>query len=162
MGSLELLSYFWSLNTIPVAKIANFDFGGLSPLPNIAELVSYYQKCSQVNRICSPNQTACSIQMRKDSFGCRVECSGLYVDVSYSKGNPRDTTMDDEDRILDTEGFLKLAKDYKDFKSMFVRNLVFNSTSPGLGEHFRYFLNANTLHFCPCSSLIARHRDLLH
>ena len=33
MGSLELLSYFWSLNTILVVKIANFDFGGLSPPP---------------------------------------------------------------------------------------------------------------------------------
>ena len=82
--------------------------------------------------------------MRKDSFGCRVACTGLYADVSYSKGNPEDTTMDDEDRILDTEGFLKLAKDYKDFKSKFVRNLIFNSTSPGLGEHIRYLLNANT------------------
>ena len=33
MGSLELLSYFWSLNTILVVKIANFDFDGLSPPP---------------------------------------------------------------------------------------------------------------------------------
>ena len=31
MGSLELLSYFWSLNTILVVKIENFDFDGLSP-----------------------------------------------------------------------------------------------------------------------------------
>ena len=73
-----------------------------------------------------------------------MACTGLYADVSYSKGNPRDTTMDDEDRILDTEGFLKLAKDYKDFKSKFALNLIFNSTSPGLGEHIRYLLNANT------------------
>ena len=35
MGSLELLPYFWSLNTIPVVKIWNFDFGGLSHLPTI-------------------------------------------------------------------------------------------------------------------------------
>ena len=33
MGSLELLSYFWSLNTILVVKIANFDFDGLSSPP---------------------------------------------------------------------------------------------------------------------------------
>ena len=35
MGSWELLSYFWSLNTIPVVKIENFDFGGLSHPPII-------------------------------------------------------------------------------------------------------------------------------
>ena len=35
MGSLELLSYFWSLNTILVVKIANFDFDGLSPPPTV-------------------------------------------------------------------------------------------------------------------------------
>ena len=33
MGSLELLSYFWSLNTIPVVKIWNFDFGHLTYPP---------------------------------------------------------------------------------------------------------------------------------
>ena len=35
MGSLELLSYFWSLNTVLLVKIANFDFGGLTypPIP---------------------------------------------------------------------------------------------------------------------------------
>ena len=33
MGSLELLSYFWSLNTIWVVQIGNFDFGGLSHPP---------------------------------------------------------------------------------------------------------------------------------
>ena len=35
MGSLELLSYFWSLNTILVVKIRNFDFGHLRYDPNI-------------------------------------------------------------------------------------------------------------------------------
>ena len=34
MGSLELLSYFWSLNTIPVVKIQNFDLGHLTYPPN--------------------------------------------------------------------------------------------------------------------------------
>ena len=34
MGSLELLSYFWSLNTILVVQIENFDVGGLSHPPN--------------------------------------------------------------------------------------------------------------------------------
>ena len=33
MGSLELLSYFWSLNTVRLVKIANFDFGGLRYAP---------------------------------------------------------------------------------------------------------------------------------
>ena len=92
----------------------------------------------QVSKICSPNQTACSTQMKKDSFGCRVACTGLYADVSYSKGSPEDTTMDDEDRILDTEVFSKLVNDYKDFKSKFVRNLIFNSTSPNLGTDLNY------------------------
>ena len=77
--------------------------------------------------------------MRKDCFGCLVACTGLFADVSYSKGSPRDTAMDDEDRILDTEGFLKLAKDYKIYKSKFLRNLIFNSTSPGLGARLIFF-----------------------
>ena len=33
MASLELLPYFWSLNTIPVVKILNFDYGHLSHPP---------------------------------------------------------------------------------------------------------------------------------
>ena len=33
MGSLELLSHFWSLNTILVVQLENFDFGGLSHPP---------------------------------------------------------------------------------------------------------------------------------
>ena len=41
MGSLELLSYFWSLNTIPVVKIANFDFGGLSPFMDGRDGISH-------------------------------------------------------------------------------------------------------------------------
>ena len=92
----------------------------------------------QVNKICTPNETVCSTKMRKDSFGCRVSCTGLYADVSYSKGNPEDTTMDEEDKILDTEVFSKLTVDYKTFKSKFVRNLIFNSTNyPSLGAQFK-------------------------
>ena len=34
MGSLELLSYFWSLNTVLLVKIANFDFGVLTYPPS--------------------------------------------------------------------------------------------------------------------------------
>ena len=40
MGSLELLSYFWSLNTILLVKIANFDFGGLTYRPISVEEVN--------------------------------------------------------------------------------------------------------------------------
>ena len=65
-----------------------------------------------------------------------MSCTGLYADVSYSKGNPGDTTMEEEDKILDTGVFTKLIEDYKDFKSKFVPNLIFNSTSPSLGTHF--------------------------
>ena len=75
--------------------------------------------------------------MKKDPFGCRVSCTGLYADVSFSKGNPEDTTLDEEDLIMDTNVFSKLIKDYKDFKQKFARNLIFNSTSPGLGAHFK-------------------------
>ena len=76
--------------------------------------------------------------MRKDSFGCRVSCTGLYADMPYSKGNPEDSTMDEEDEILDIEVFSKLTKDYKDFKRKFVQNIIFNSTSPNLGADFNY------------------------
>ena len=76
--------------------------------------------------------------MKKDPFGCRVSCTGLYADVSFNKGNPEDTTLDEEDLIMDTKIFSKLIKDYKDFKQKFARNLIFNSTSPGLGAQFKY------------------------
>ena len=35
MGSLELLSYFWSLNTVVFVKIENFDFDVLRYHPII-------------------------------------------------------------------------------------------------------------------------------
>ena len=44
MGSLELLSYFWSLNTILVVKIGNFDFGGLSHTPTSSDEIRSVQK----------------------------------------------------------------------------------------------------------------------
>ena len=75
--------------------------------------------------------------MKRDSFGCRVSCAGLYADVSFSKANPEDTTMEEGDKILDSEVFSKLTKDYKDFKSKFFRNLIFNSTNPRLGAQFK-------------------------
>ena len=76
--------------------------------------------------------------MRMDSFGCRVSCTGLYAEVSYSKGNPEDRTMDEEDKILDIEVFSKLTKDYKDFKSKSIQNIIFNSTSPNLGANINH------------------------
>ena len=35
MGSLELLSYFWSLNTVVFVKIENFDFDVLRYHPTV-------------------------------------------------------------------------------------------------------------------------------
>ena len=40
MGSLELLSYFWSLNTVLLVKIANFDFGVLTYPPITGAIVA--------------------------------------------------------------------------------------------------------------------------
>ena len=105
--------------------------------------------------------------MRKDSFGCRVSCTGLYADVSYSKGNPEDTSMDEEDKILDTDVFSKLTMDYKDFKNKFVRNIIFNSSSPSLGAHFTYIdfppqiFNIYWLFSCQFSRVTERRWDLL-
>ena len=39
MGPLELLSYFWSLKTILVVQIENFDFGGLSHPPTLEIII---------------------------------------------------------------------------------------------------------------------------
>ena len=78
--------------------------------------------------------------MKKDLLRCRVSCTGLYADVSFSKGNPEDTTLDEENMILDTNVFSKLIKDYKDFKRKFAPNLIFNSTSPGLGTYLKQSL----------------------
>ena len=41
MASLELLPIFWLLNTIPVVKIWNFDFGHLSHPPIFAQKYIY-------------------------------------------------------------------------------------------------------------------------
>ena len=70
--------------------------------------------------------------MRKNNFGCRVSCTGLFADVAFKKGNPNDATEDDA-VILDSEVFSDLMKDYQIYKRKFVRNLMFNSTSPTLG-----------------------------
>ena len=75
----------------------------------------------------------CSSTLKKDSFACRVSCTGFDADVSYFKVNPEDTTMDEEDKILDAEVFSQLVHDYKAFKNKFVHNLIFNTTSSSLG-----------------------------
>ena len=106
----------------------------------------------QVHKICAPNDTLCSSEMKIDLFGCRVSCTGLFADVSYSKGNPEDRSVASEDMILDTEVFSKLTQDYKTFKSKFAQNLIFNSTSPSLGGRIKYsFL---LIFSCPFSSLM--------
>ena len=83
--------------------------------------------------------------MKIDLFGCRVSCTGLFADVSYSKGNPEDTSVASEDMILDAEVFSKLTQDYKTFKSKFAQSLIFNSTSPSLGGRIKYYF----LLICP-------------
>ena len=70
--------------------------------------------------------------MRKDLFGCSVSCTGLYADVSFSKGNLEDTTLDGA-MIQDSKVFSQLILDYKAYKSAFVKNVMFNSESPKLG-----------------------------
>ena len=95
---------------------------------------------AKVHKICTPNDTLCSTDIKKDLFGCRVSCAGLYADVSYSKGNHEDKNVASEDMILDAEVFSKLTKDYKTFKSKFAKNLIFNSTSPSLGVRFKYLI----------------------
>ena len=72
--------------------------------------------------------------MRKDLFGCSVSCTGLYADVSFSKGNLEDTTLDGA-MIQDSKVFSQLIQDYKTYKSTFVKNVKFNSTSPNLGNN---------------------------
>ena len=74
--------------------------------------------------------------MREDLFGCRVSCNGLYADVSFSEGNPQDTTKDGS-MIEDSKVFSKLIKDYKAYKSAFLKNVKFNSTSPNLGMNYK-------------------------
>ena len=86
----------------------------------------------QDHKICSLNETHCSSELRTESFGCRVSCTGLYADLSYSEGNPQDETKDGA-MILDPEVFSKLIRDYKIFKNNFAKNVKFDSTSPDLG-----------------------------
>ena len=85
----------------------------------------------QVYNICTPNETACTTAMRKDSFGCRVSCTGLNADVSISEDTSKDGAM-----IQDSKVFSQLIKEYNAYKSAFVKNLKFNSTSLNLGKVF--------------------------
>ena len=77
--------------------------------------------------------------MKKDPFGCRVSCTGLYAGVSFSEGNPEDTTKDGA-MIQDSKVFSQLIQDYKAYKSTFVKNVKFNSTSPNLGINMQFNL----------------------
>ena len=79
--------------------------------------------------------------MRKNHFGCRVSCTGLYADISHDEGNPDDASKDGA-MVLDSEVFSQLKKDYQTYKSKFVKNLKFNATSPTLGT-FRKHSNAD-------------------
>ena len=92
----------------------------------------------QVDRICSPHENACSVALRKDSFGCRVSCRGLNADVSFFKESPAEDTTKDGDIIQDAEVFSQLIQDYRAYKSTFWRNIKFNSTSPTLGTYISH------------------------
>ena len=89
----------------------------------------------QAQNFCTPNETLCAAAMRKDSFGCRVSCTGLNADVSFSEGNPEDAAKDGA-MIEDSKVFSQLINDYNAYKSAFVKNIKFNSTSPTLGKVF--------------------------
>ena len=65
-------------------------------------------------------------------FGCRASCTGLFADTSHYEGNPDDFTKDGA-TTLDSEVFSELIKDYEAYKSKFLRNIKFNTTSPTLG-----------------------------
>ena len=78
MGSLELLSYFWSLNTIWVVKFGNFDFDGLSHPPQVIGQI----KCRQYQHW----------KLRNPILGlplmCHVICN-LALDQDEDDGNDR-------------------------------------------------------------------------
>ena len=80
------------------------------------------------------HESACSVALRKDSFGCRVSCRGLNADVSFFKESPAEDTTKDGDIIQDAVVFSQLIQDYRAYKSTFWRNIKFNSTSPTLGS----------------------------
>ena len=63
-----------------------------------------------------------------------MACTGLDAEISHLEGNPDDPTEDGA-IILDSEVFSQLRKDYQDYKSRFVQNIKFNSTSPSLGNN---------------------------
>ena len=77
MGSLVLLSYFWSLNTIPVVKIWHFDLGGLSPPPSTtASAISFSPRGVILGWIFST-------QKRVDS-----EILNMKLEISGHAGHP--------------------------------------------------------------------------
>ena len=64
-----------------------------------------------------------------------MSCTGLNADVSISEGNPEDTSKDGA-MIQDSKVFSQLIEEYTAYKSAFVKNLKFNSTSLNLGKVF--------------------------
>ena len=105
----------------------------------------------QVHKICTPNDTACATEIKKDAFGCRVSCTGLYAGVTFSEGNPKEKTKDGA-LIQDSKVFSQLIKDYKSYKSTFLRNVKFNSTSPNLGKYMKSIWFWNIALFIVASS----------
>ena len=71
--------------------------------------------------------------MRKNSFGCRVSCTGLNADVSFSERSVEDISKDAA-VIKDSRVFSQIIKEYTMYKRTFVKNDKFNSTSPNLGK----------------------------
>ena len=63
-----------------------------------------------------------------------MSCTGLDAEISHLEGNPDDATEDGA-LVLDSEVFSQLRKDYQAYKSKFVKNIKFNSTSPTLGNY---------------------------
>ena len=71
--------------------------------------------------------------MRKDPFGCRVSCTGLYADIWFHERSVEDISKD-RAVIKDSRVFSQLINDYIAYKRAFVKNDKFNSTSPSLGK----------------------------
>ena len=113
---------------------------------------------SQELPYCTPASSPCIDSIPVTSGDCRVSCTGLYADVTVTvEDNSDQRVLEGEETIKfnfgsalvqysikfkkklrdllqakDNNGVLKLMEEYKAYKANYLRNMVFDPSTPGL------------------------------
>ena len=51
-----------------------------------------------MSNFCSPNASTCYQALAKDNHGCRVSCTGLYADLTYTNDAPMELSPQEKIR----------------------------------------------------------------